>query len=163
MSGISLSLAIEAAGIFWPAFVEVDGCVLLAREVPDPATIRHRESRTATECFVNHVHVTDLFDHAIPVTEHPEHGYLEHDEAHPDFGRAVELGERLAAMWAAKLRAEYPARSFQVYLTQRDAPILRFHELRADEAPWVSAGDSASAVASGDLLVIGTAADPPAR
>lgn len=160
---ISLSTALDAADIFWPAFVELGGCVLLAREVPDPATFRRRESRTGTESFVNHVHLTDLFDHDIPAADHPEHGYWVYDEAHPDFGRAWELGSRLAETWAAKLRHEYPHRRFRLYLTRRDTPVLRFHQLRPDEAPWASADEITAATASGDMLVIDTAPDDHPR
>ena len=153
---ISLGTALRVADVFWPAFVEQDGCVFLAREARGAVDVSKHRTRTAAESFQNHVHVTDVFRHAIPGAEDPDQGYWVHDEAHADFERAWQLGRRLAEMWAAKLRAEFPARVFRVYLTRRDTPIVRFHEVRAGEEPWMSDGEVAARASANDLVVIRT-------
>ena len=153
---ITLATALRVSDLFWPAFLEQDGCVFLAREVHGPIDLASHRSRTAAESFQNHVHLTDLFRHAIPGIEHPEDRYWVYDQAHPDFDRAWRLGTRLAAMWAAKLREEFPDRTFRLYLTRRDTPIVRFHGVRVGEAPWLSDREVAAGIAAGDLLVLDT-------
>jgi hypothetical protein len=156
---ITLSTALRVAHIFWPAFVEQDGCVFLAREVRGRVDLTKHRTRTAAESFQNHVHVTDVFRHAIPGAEDPEEGFWRYDESHPDFERAWQLGRRLVEMWAAKLRGEFPERAFRVYLTRRDAPIVRFHEVRAGEEPWMSEGEVAARASANDLVVVRTDID----
>jgi hypothetical protein len=154
---ISLSTALRVADIFWPPFVEQDGCVFIASEVRGVVDLSKHGTRTAAESFYNHRHVIDLFRHAIPGAEAAAAGYWVYDESHPDFERAWEVGRRLAEMLAAKLRADFPGRPFRVYLTRRDTPIVRFHALRPDEASWLSHADIARGVAERELFVIDTA------
>jgi len=153
---ITLATALRVADIFWPAFVEQDGCVFLAREIRGPVDLAQHRTRTAAESFQNHVHVIDVFRHAIPGAEHPEDGYWVWEESHPDFERAWQLGRRLTEMWAAKLGAEFPDRAFRIYLTRRDTPIVRFHEVRAGETPWADDAEVAARGAADDLLVVQT-------
>ena len=152
---IKVATALRLADVFWPEFVQHAGCVFLSREYTHAAVdLTSYEQLTLAETFVNHVHITDLFRHAIPGFEHAEHGYWVSDDTHVDFARAWQLGERLAQMWAAKLAADFSDRAFRVYLTRRDTPILRFHTMRMDEPSWLSEPEIARGVESGDLFAL---------
>ena len=94
---------IAAAQIFWPAFIEHDGCVLRASAFEasnyDAWVRQTGHDRGAIERVMNHVHVLDLF--AEPAVE-------------PSQAQVRYLGATLAAMWRAKLAAELPGRAFEV-------------------------------------------------
>ncbi len=58
-------LAAVFSKLFWPDFIEVDGCVLLA-QCYDPENFREwgkrlHGNKSAVEGMVNHVHIGDLF------------------------------------------------------------------------------------------------------
>ena len=98
---------------------------------PPPAD----DSATGWESFVNHTHVFDEFANSASRLVSEEVLY---DERHPDFPFACELGQRIAMLWALKLKADFPHWRFRVYYTQYDNPIIRFHRVREDEKPWLS-------------------------
>ncbi len=148
---IQLSTALRVGAIFWPRFEQRDGAVLLASQ--GTANLSIFSSLTEAESFYNHEHVLDHFRHAIPSREHPEHGYTVWDTEHPDFSRACELGQQVAQMWLAKLRADYPTYRFRVYWSRLDEPIIRFHRVRDTEAVWIADADGAEQVERGDLLI----------
>jgi hypothetical protein len=151
----TLKSAEKVLQFLWPDFVVENGMVLLARHAGSNAC----PSGTLTdwESFINHTHVFDEFgsesEAVSQITESygPELDKIEitYDEAHPDFLAACQLGKRAARLWAMKLKEDFPTERFRVYYTQYDNPIVRFHKVREDEAPWMP--DEAIMAAQGDL------------
>jgi hypothetical protein len=131
--------------------VEVGGGVFL-REV-DPAGLSCFGDLTAAEAFCNHVHVLDLVEHGAGLDgSDPGRGY--YDAAHPDFLAAFEASKLIAQCWQAKLARDFPGRRFRVYVCADDNPVVRFHTVRDNEAPWLDERDWAQAVAAGRVLVL---------
>ena len=99
----SVGQAIAYADLFWPRFVEHDGCVLLADRFDPPGFQRWmastRGDRRAVEAVLNHTHLTDLF---LP------------GGAEPTREQVVHLGRAVRDMWAAKLARDFPGRRFEV-------------------------------------------------
>ena len=93
------------------------------------------DTATGWESFVNHTHVFDEFANDATMLGSEEVTY---DEHHPDFLSACELGQRIAKLWALKLKMDFPNARFRVYYTQYDNPIVRFHRVRDGEEPWLS-------------------------
>lgn len=127
--------ALIASRILWPDFVEEHGCVFLAWHAssnPPPAS----DTATGWESFVNHTHIFDEFANGATTSVIDEE--VVYDERHPDFIAACELGQRIAKLWALKLRLDFPSARFRVYYTQYDNPIVRFHKVRDDEPHWLS-------------------------
>lgn len=136
--------------IAWPAFIHVDECVFLASELsPNGINITSFSDRTAAESFVNHIHILDHFDHDASLQSEPFW-----DEKHPDFITACDVGKEIAQMWKAKLQTDFPDRSFRVYFTARDNPIVRFHSVRSNEPFWLDEAQWQSQVADGDVMVL---------
>jgi hypothetical protein len=109
--------AVAYAELFWPEFVEYEGCVLLA--APDPANFREwmastKGDRRAVEAVLNHQHVTDLFG---------ERGAAMSRE------QVVHLGRRLRDMWAAKLAQDFPGRRFVVSFPEDGRESLQDYEV----------------------------------
>ncbi|WP_148306568.1 hypothetical protein [Gemmatirosa kalamazoonensis] len=138
--------------MFWPAFEERDGAVLLAgtRVTSPPEKF---ENLAAFERFFGHTHLFDEFRHAIPLIHDPEWDSDRPDAAHPEFAAAWELAKRIGQMWLAKLGQDFPNRVFRVYVTKLDDPIIHFHSVRAGERPWISDTEAAEAVARDELAV----------
>lgn len=147
---ISVKNAQQLLQLFWPDFVEINGCFFVAfqckvdeKEVP--------EDRTRDECFVNHTHVLDEFSNSAtsetctPVSEDLDEIEQSYDEAHPDFVAACQIGLQMAKMWAVKLKLDYPQHRFRIYYTQYDNPIVRFHKVRIDEPVWLTDDELRSA------------------
>lgn len=104
------SLAVAFSYLFWPSFVEVEGCVLL-EERYEPSNFREWWERLSgdvprVEEVINHVHLWDLF--------YGDDGWL------PD-GALAELARVMAHCWMCALREAYPSRSFDVRLSTGDA------------------------------------------
>jgi hypothetical protein len=98
----SFELAIGYSRLFWPAFVEHDGCVLLAgfsvesyRGFMDQCG----GDRRRVEAVLNHRHVFDHFSHA---------------DGSATAQQIVYLGRILKDMWEAKLARDFPSRRFVV-------------------------------------------------
>ena len=92
--------------MFWPEWVEVEGCVL-RRDVADADNVRRwlatdDGSVQQTEWALNHVH---LYDEV-------EEGWEEPDEV-LDL-RLEEVAQRLAGAWRASLAVAFPSRTFVV-------------------------------------------------
>jgi hypothetical protein len=108
--------------LFWPSLVEIDGCVLLARQF-DPETFgRWREhfagDLSAVEAMVNHVHVYDLF---------------ETSGADLDLAVYEQVGQTLLRCWTARVQTAFPARTFAFrYATEPDeyGPTITFFQSR---------------------------------
>jgi hypothetical protein len=96
------SLAVAYSYLFWPTFVEVEGCTLLSERY-DQANFRQWWERLSghvpeVEKVINHVHLWDLF---------PE------EEGLPE-GALEELACVMGKCWQQALTEAYPAREFEV-------------------------------------------------
>ena len=132
---VSVGAALTASRILWPDFIEEHGCVLLgwhAGSNPPPAD----DTATGWEAFVNHTHILDEFVNADEVSTFASEEVV-YNENHPDFISACELGQKIANLWALKLKLDFPFARFRVYYTQYN-PIVRFHKVRDDEPQWLS-------------------------
>ena len=140
--------------VAWPSFVEVGGGTFLREAAPsDAASLGRFYDLTAAEAFCNHVHVLDLVEHGAGLDgSDPERGY--YDATHPDFLAASEAGKIIAQSWQAKLARDFPGRRFRVYFCADDNPVVRFHTVRDNEAPWLDERDWAQAVTAGRVLVL---------
>ncbi len=140
---VSVQTAKQLLQLFWPDFIEVNGCIFAAfqcygdvEELPG--------GKTETESFINHTHVLDEFQNGA-TSENRESvseslGAVEesYDHTHADFVAACEIGSTMTKMWAIKLKLDYPERRFRVYYTQYDNPIVRFHQVRTHEPVWLT-------------------------
>ena len=111
--------ALHYAALFWPAFVEVDGCVLLGSKAPDTLgdwQAKFAGDRVSVEAMLNHRHIHDLFLRA------PE----------PTPQVTQELGLLLRDMWTAKLARDFPGREFVVTVSEGDDPEITFYAKRRD-------------------------------
>ena len=104
--GISSAGIARAAALFWPDWVEVDGCVLRA-DVADAKNVRRwlsvqGGSVQQVEWALNHVH---LYDEVEEGWEEPPQLLNE---------RLLEVARRLADAWRASLAAAFPERTFDV-------------------------------------------------
>lgn len=142
--------------IAWPSFVEIGGATFLRGEAPcDAPNLDRFSDLTAAEAFCNHVHVLDKVVHDAGLDgSDPARGY--YDAEHPIFLAACEIGRIIAQSWQAKLARDFPGRRFRVYFCADDNPVVRFHAVRENEAPWLDERDWAQAVAAGRLLVLDT-------
>jgi hypothetical protein len=109
--------AVAYAELFWSAFVEYEGCVLLAE--PDSAKFRDWMASTggdrrAVEAALNHRHVTDLFGGR---------------GAEMSREQVVYLGRRLRDMWAAKLARDFPGRRFVDSFPEDECESLQDYEV----------------------------------
>ncbi len=140
---ISVRTGIHLLKLFWPDFVEVNGCIFLAFQARGGQIRELKEGKTETECFINHTHLLDEFrnrattEHTDAVSDDFEVVEDAYDVNHADFVGACELGKHVARMWATKLKADFPLDRFRVYYTQYDNPIVRFHKVRGNEAVWL--------------------------
>ena len=130
--------------VFWPDFIEVDGCFYARFQCAGDPVNQLSDGKTETECFINHTHIFDEFrNHATRQEMERASEDLEvveetYEISHPDFIAACEIGREMARMWALKLKMDFPQHRFRVYYTQYDNPIVRFHMVRTDEPVWLS-------------------------
>ena len=114
-----IELAVAFSKLFWPDFVEADGCIFLAERY-DPQLVEQwqqqlRGDRAGIEKVVNHVHLYDLFNNSPGST--------------PDLLFYQYLGQVLLTCWSAALERAFPGRQFEfTYLTEPDeyGPTLSF-------------------------------------
>jgi hypothetical protein len=141
---VSVRTARSLAQLFWPDFVERNGCIFAGFQCGNGEREEIPGGKTEWECFINHTHVLDEFrnsatlearEHLSDQLDMTEETY---DYSHPDFIAACELGAQIAEMWALKLKTDFPQSRFRVYYTQYDNPIVRFHKVRVDEPVWLS-------------------------
>jgi hypothetical protein len=95
--------AIGYAEIFWPLFLEYDGCVF-RQDCFDEALYadwldRTKGDRRAVQKVMNHVHIIDIIFESFDG---------------PTFEQAVYLGRMIKEMWSTKLKRDYPGREFVV-------------------------------------------------
>ena len=134
----------------WPQFVCVHDCIFLASEVrsEDKLNMAFFQDLTGAEASVNHVHLLDHFEHDASLSVEPFW-----DSQHPDFRTACEIAKTIAKIWAAKLMDEFPERSFRIYYSESDNPIIRFHTVRSHEPPWASEHDWRQQILDGTMLI----------
>lgn len=104
MSGIGRFNILGCSLMFWPAFVQHEGCIF--RRDLDAATyqdwMKSLNGDTAkVEAMVNRVHIADLFLSS---------GYQ------PDRSLLLHFGQVLKEMWSCKLARDFPGRSFEIEL-----------------------------------------------
>lgn len=141
---LSVRTGAQLLKLFWPDFVEINGCILAGFQCGGGPIQELKEGKTETESFINHTHVLDEFrnkatsERREEVSEDLDVVEETYDVNHPDFADACELGKQMARMWAMKLKADFPRDRFRVYYTQYDNPIVRFHKVRENEPQWLS-------------------------
>jgi hypothetical protein len=154
---IHIKTAHNLLKLFHPEFVEVDSAVFLADELTQGSKPSSSHDKTATESFINHVHILDRFRHAAGLDgDNPEEAF--YDSSHPDFKLGCEVAKTLALIWLRKLKAEFPGYRFRVYYTEQDNPVIRFHRVHEGEANWLDESDWREDVAQGKVVVYDTGA-----
>jgi len=152
---LRVSTARRVADIFWPAFVERDGVVLLPFvRPPESPPGRHHATLTDYERFHSHSHIQDLFRWEVPMLYDAELDLERPDASSKEHAAAWDLAQRLGAMWFAKLRTDFPGDRFRVYVTRLEDPIVHFHRVRPGERLWISDEEGAEQVARGDLVIL---------
>jgi hypothetical protein len=99
-------LAIAFSRLFWPEFVEHDGCVLRAEF--SPSTYQDffaacKGDRAAVEGVMNHKHLLEFFHHPAPTATTEQ---------------LLFLGRVLKKIHAVKLAHDFPDRSFEVHFDE---------------------------------------------
>lgn len=107
LSGIgSFEQAVAYAALFWPEFLEHDGCVFV-RYVSDVDYQRWLlvlgGDKTKVEELINHFHIEDMFKN-VPVP--------------PSDKQAVFIGNKMREMLESKLARDFPERQFIVQLSE---------------------------------------------
>jgi hypothetical protein len=100
--------AIAYGELYWPTFVEHDGCVFRASiddEVYRTFLEQTGGDKSSTEMVINHIHIIDLFASS---------------DSTPTLNQALHLGRLIKAMWAAKLIVDYPGRAMIVSFSEDD-------------------------------------------
>lgn len=108
----SVEHAIAYGELFWPEFVEFDGCVFFAGVTESSYrgfTAQTAGDKRAVEAVLNHRHILDLFQFAQPSRE-----------------QVVYLGRLLREVWAAKLTRDFPGRRFVVSFEEGCDSLLDF-------------------------------------
>jgi hypothetical protein len=93
--------AVGYGSLFWPSFVEHDGCIFLGGRVPETYPkwrAKFGHDIEAIESMLNHRHILDLF----PCAPRPKQALVAH------------FGGILKEMWSAKLTRDFPTRQFEI-------------------------------------------------
>lgn len=141
--------ALKAAQYLWPEFVEHNKFVFFKWCKPEMVDMNVWHDRVEVEATLNHVHVLDLFHHDAGLEVEPFW-----DNSHPDFISACEFGKVLAHSLACKLAKDFPEKSFRVYYTQNDNPIVRFHQIYENETNWLDDGEFSAEIDNAQLMVL---------
>lgn len=113
----SIEHVIACGELFWPDFVEFDGCVLFAgfsEESYQGFLSQTGHDRRAVEAVLNHHHIIDMFPRS---SNEP----LRH--------QVVYLGRLLREMWASKLRRDFPEKEFVVSFPETFSEQLLSYEI----------------------------------
>ena len=97
----NFELAIAFRRLYWPDFVEHDNCVLLPNfslKTYDAILKNHNGDRAEVEALLNHQHILDLFPLSDATTE----------------AQIRYIGQTLQEVWTAKLKRDFPNRTFEV-------------------------------------------------
>jgi len=142
--------------LFYPTFVEIDGAVFVASELPaDGVNLSNFTDRTEAECLYNHIHILDQFHHGGEL-DGDKSDTGSYDHSHPDFKLGCEVAKVVASMWRQKLEADFPSYRFRVYYTEDNDPTVRFHRVHVGEANWLDENDWLNDVAAGKVIVYDT-------
>jgi hypothetical protein len=98
--------AISYGKLFWPDFVEHDGCILFANFNKDSYEGFMKQTggnKKAVEAVMNHEHILDLFPNNQPTEK-----------------QVIYLGRLLKDMWQTKLKRDFPARQISVEFYEQD-------------------------------------------
>ena len=98
----SFELAVGYSRLFWPDFVEHEGCVFFAdfsRESYRGCRAQCKGDRRSLETIMNHRHVFDYFSHTGGATTEAQ---------------VLHLGRVLRDIWQTKLARDFPDRAFVV-------------------------------------------------
>lgn len=109
--------AIAYGELFWPDFVEHDGCVFFAgfSEASYCGFMEQAKgNKKAVEAVMNHRHVLDLFPS---------------DYANVTKDQMVYLGRLLREIWETKLRRDFPQKTFVVSFAEEPAEDLLDYEV----------------------------------
>jgi hypothetical protein len=158
---LTIRSGLKLADVFWPAFVERDGVILLSHIRPPEAPPGAHPTLSEYERFHGHTHIQDLFRWNAPTAFDSALEIDRPDPTAPEHIAAWELTKRLADMWFAKLRRDFPDYRFRVYASRLDDPILHFHRVREEEPVWISDEDAATGIADGTFFVLDS--EPIAR
>ncbi len=105
--------------MFWPDFVEVNGCVLLRYQYSVEGLAKWLEhfngNKARVEAMMNHVHMRDLFPNSPKDVDHIE-------ELHEFLAGALILS------WKAELSEAFPGRLIVFTLNQGYGPEVSFHQ-----------------------------------
>ena len=113
------SHAIAYSTLFWPEFIEYEGCVFRGLEVPSTYKEwqnKYNNSICDIECMLNHTHISDLFNSK---------------EWAPE--QILFIGKKLKEAWTAKLKIDFPDKIFQVEFDDNfdfevDNPSITFYQ-----------------------------------
>jgi hypothetical protein len=155
---IHIKEASELIGLFYPTFVEIEGAIFLDSELPaEGVNLSNFSDRTEAECFYNHVHILDRFQHDAKLDgDNAENAFWDYN--HPDFLLACEVAKIIVSAWQHKLEADFPEHRFRLYYTERDNPTVRFHRVRENEANWLNEKDWLNDISQGKVIVYDTGA-----
>jgi hypothetical protein len=129
----TIAHASAVADLLWPDFVEEGGAVFLrAGRLAAATPLSKFPHLLDAECFVNHVHILDEFEHNAALDEDPFW-----NPKHVDFMKAIALAGVVAETWATRLARDFPDQSFAIFATRDDNPIVRFHKIRPDQALYL--------------------------
>jgi hypothetical protein len=116
----SIEHAIAYGELFWPEFVEFDGCVFFGgysaesyRESYQGFMEQTCSNKQAVEKVMNHRHILDLF--CCP--------------REPTREQVVYLGRLLKEMWSAKLQRDFPNKRFVVSFSEERSDDLLDYEV----------------------------------
>jgi len=114
-----IDLAAAFSKLFWPDFVEIDGCVLLALHYERDNFEHWKEhfdgNRSATEAMINHVHIHDLFVNSASRVEYPAE-------------LKQYLGKVLLICWRHALEDAFPSRHFVFSIAGPSEPSISFYQ-----------------------------------
>jgi hypothetical protein len=97
----SFEKAIGYSVVFWPHFVEYDGCILkdnFSRESYDSFMKQHNGDKTLVEAVMNHLHIKDIQCYGCFHTKE----------------QLIYIGNVLKEIYTCKLKAQFPEKQFEV-------------------------------------------------
>jgi hypothetical protein len=110
----------EITELFWPRFIELNGCVIRdrpqVRDSFDEWWQRHGDEPWRIESVMNHVHLYDL---------------VGDDDSHSELPLLERAAQRIRSSWQVALAHGFPDRSFEItYATEPDeyGPTVSFYQ-----------------------------------
>ena len=141
-----------ARELVWPEFTWIDDCLLLRSQATrNRRRLKVTHDRTDLECWVNHVHILDYFEHSAGLDDEPWY-----DRNSPDFASACDIGKSVARLWLEKLRSEFPDTPVRVLYSANDNPNIRFHVYRDSEGLYLDPQSWTREIAAGEMLFLST-------